>query len=311
MASPEPLPELTWRDIAARQGGVIGRAQALAHGLTPDAWDWKLGRHWRAIGEGVAVTHSGTPTEQQRRRAAVVHGGPGAALDGDAALVALGVKRVPVVAFDVAVPLKRQVSPIAAEGFALRPHRIKDVLQWTSPAQGIPTVRIDLAVLHAAAWAATDREAELRLALVVQQRKSKANNIRSVLLKQARLRRRALLLETLEDIEFGAHATSELDFLRFCRRHGLAVPDELQVKVRANGAKYLDARYRRQRISVEVDGAHHMWVEQWEADTLRSLQLAVAAHGTGEQLIRITQGNLRHSGDEVARLLRQLLLGTV
>src|SRR3954451_22796200 len=98
---PEKPRPLTWQEVAARQSGVISRQQALAGGLTEDAWDWKVGRDWTAIGQGVAVTHSGIPTERERRWAAVLHGGPGAALDGDAALAARGVKRLHVVAFDV------------------------------------------------------------------------------------------------------------------------------------------------------------------------------------------------------------------
>ncbi|MFN2537690.1 MAG: hypothetical protein ABR549_06005 [Mycobacteriales bacterium] len=307
MTAPQPTP-LTWRQIAARQDGVLARPQALAAGMTRGAWEWKLGRHWTRIGEGVAVTHSGTPTESQLRWAAVLHGGQGAALDGDIALVVRGVKRLLVVRYDVSVTPGRTISPVRVDGFCLKPHRIKHLQRWHSPVDGLPVVRIDLATLHAAAWAPSDREAERRLTLVVQQRKTKPANLRSVLLKQPRLRRRALLLEVLNDVEHGAHASSELDFLRFCRRHRLPEPDELQVKVRTGGVKYLDARYVKQKISVEVDGAHHMWAEQWDADTLRSVQLAVSTKGTGEQLIRITQGNMRHSGDERAGLLRQLLL---
>src|SRR4051794_27109826 len=90
MSSPQPKKPRprTWREIAVAQSGVLSRQQALSGGLTEDAWDWKLGRHWTRIGAGVAVTHSGPPTEHERRWAAVLHGGPQAALDGDAALAA-------------------------------------------------------------------------------------------------------------------------------------------------------------------------------------------------------------------------------
>jgi hypothetical protein len=298
---------LTWEQIARQQHGTLARYQALRHGLSRDAWDYRVGRHWTAVGEGVAVTHSGEPTPKQLRWAAVLHGGEGAALDGDIALIARGVKRLSVIRYDVSVPVTRQVTPVRVPGLYVKAHRSQHVGRWSSAHGGILTVHIDPATLHAAAWAPSDREAELRLALVVQQKQTTPGRLRSVLLKQTRLRRRALLLEVLDDIELGAHASSELDFLRFCRRHGLPLPDRLQVRVRADGTKYLDARYDRQRVSVEIDGAHHMWVEQWDADVLRSLQLAVATRGTGETLIRITTGNLRHSETQVAGLLRQLL----
>jgi hypothetical protein len=50
-----------------------------------------------------------------------------------------------------------------------------------------------------------------------------------------------------------------------------------------------------------------MWVKQWNADAMRSLQLAVATRGTGEQLHRVTWNMIRHHAEETARLLAQLL----
>ena len=121
-----------------------------------------------------------------------------------------------------------------------------------------------------------------------------------------RLRRRTLIAVVLDDVELGAHAGSELAFLRFCRAHGLPRPDELQVRVRSGAAThYLDARYRRQRVTVEVDGAHHREVATWEADALRTLRVAAAM--PGERLVRLTPGLMRYDGDEVAELLRRIL----
>jgi very-short-patch-repair endonuclease len=112
----------------------------------------------------------------------------------------------------------------------------------------------------------------------------------------------------LDDVSFGAHAASELEFLQFLRSHGLPEPDRLQVLVRTGtGKRYLDGRYDRLRVSVEVDGAHHMEVAQWDADALRSLELAVVRRGSGETVIRLTMGNLRYDGQKVAGHLRQLL----
>lgn len=300
---------LTWRDIADEQDDVLGRQQALATGLTPDAWDWRIQHEWTSIGKGVAVLHTGDPTPAQLRWAAVVHAGRAAALTGDAALVVHGVKRLSFVIHDVAVPAGRHVVWVRDPLLTMRPWQLTHLSDLVSPRPGVPVLKAEVAVLHAAARAASDREAEKRIAMVVQQRVTTAGRIREAVAKMPRLRRRQLIATVLDDVELGAHAESELDFLRFCRRNGLPEPDELQVKVRANGIKYLDARYRGQRVGVELDGAHHMWVEQWDADTLRSLELAVSSRGNGEQLVRLTSGNLRHSEARVAELLRTLLCG--
>jgi very-short-patch-repair endonuclease len=68
---------------------------------------------------------------------------------------------------------------------------------------------------------------------------------------------------------------------------------------------YLDARYRRQKVTVELDGSHHREVATWEADALRTLRVVAAL--PGERVVRLTPGMLRHDGPEVAQHLRTLL----
>lgn len=309
MTSPEPLRRLTWRELADQQDQVLARQQALASGLGEAGWNWRLDNgYWRAVLPGVAVTHSGEPTDKQRAWASVLHAGSGAALSGDAALVELGFTLKDLRRVDVGVPWPREVRGHALLGGPrLKCHTVRHFSQWVHAARPLAVVRAAPAVLHAAAWAPTDRAAEWRIAAVVQQGLATAVDVRTALTGMSRLPRRAFLHEVIDDVDLGAHAGSELEFLRFCRHHRLPEPDELQVLVRAGGKRYVDARYVRQRVSVEVDGAHHRLVEQWDADALRSLHLAVAHRGSGETLVRLTKGNLRHDGSQVAGLLRQLL----
>ena len=300
----------TWVDLAAEQDQVLALWQALALGLTKAAWDWRLSqRRWTTLIPGVAVLHSGIPSQQQWLWAAVLHGGSGAALSGDAGLVAHRITMPVLTQIDVAVPWPRAATSFTPPaGPVIVCHGVRGLEQWVHVAREPAVLNLVPALLHAASWAKTDRDAEWRVAAVVQQRRATPAWIREGLGSMPRMRRRGLIREVLDDVEFGAHAASELMFLRFCRKHGLPEPDEMQVRVRANGTKYLDARYRRQRVSVELDGAHHRLVKQWEADLLRSLQLAVAAHGTGETQIRLSPGTMRHDGEEVAQLLRALLV---
>lgn len=298
----------TWQRIAAEQDSVLARRQALTFGMTPTLWDSRLAtRQWRSAGRGVAFTHSGTPTEQQWRWAAVLAGGPRAALSGDVALIEHGVKRVRLETFDVAVPGGVHLSSSLTGKTPLTLHRVTALPSLLQRAGDLPLVTPHAAALHAAAWAPDDRAAELRLTLAVQQRLTAVPLLRSTLELLPAMPRRALVRCVLDDLELGAHALSELDFLRFCRKHRVPEPDELQVRVRAGGTRYLDGRYIKQRVSVEVDGAYHFWAETWTADALRSLQLAVATRGSGEQLIRVTTTMLRHDADVTAELLRTLL----
>ncbi len=301
--------ELTWRELARRQRNVLGRTQALAHGLSSGSWDWKLSSAlWTSLGPGIAVLHSGLPTPEELRWAAVLSCGKDAALSGDAALVELGLKRVTVRVHDVVVRSARHLVKVENPQLVVQPRRVLRPERFLGASAGPPMLTAHAAVLHAAAWAHDDRLAERRLAMTVQQRLTAVPLIRATLEQMPKLPRRALIRTVLDDLELGAHAQSELDFLRFCRRNDLPVPDELQVKVRAgSGVRYLDGRYRKQRVSLEVDGAYHAEVGQWDADALRSLELAVARHGTGEELVRVTQANLRHDEAKVAALFRRLL----
>ena len=164
------------------------------------------------------------------------------------------------------------------------------------------------AVLHAAAWASSDRAAEWRIAAAVQQRLVLPVDLRRTLGDMPSLRRRRLVAAVLDDVQHGAHAASELDFLRFLRRHGLPPPDRLQQPVRHSGLRYLDAWWARQRVAAELDGAHHRSVAVWEADVLRANDVLVAGRTDGTVLLRFTTGNLRHDAGRVAAQLAAVLL---
>jgi hypothetical protein len=278
--------------------------------MSSHQWDWKLARGtWQRALPGVAIAHSGGTTERERAWAAVLHGGTGAALSGDAALRLLGVTAATGKDLDIVVPRDRRVTGGRlrdGQGHAVVVHRVHRPDRWVREMRTLPVVTAHAAVLHAAAWARSDREAEWRVAASVQTRVTAVPLLRQTLTEMPRLRRHALLVAVLDDVELGAHAGSELQFLRFFREHGLPRPDELQVRVRAaSRLHYLDARYRRQKVTVEVDGAHHREVAAWEADTLRTLR--VVASLPGERLVRLTPGLLRHDGPEVAALLRTIL----
>lgn len=298
-----------WQQQLARQEGVLARHQALDGGMTKHEWDWKLSNGlWQRALPGVAIAHTGGTSERERAWAAVLHAGKGAALSGDAALRLAGLAAVSGKDLDVVVPRPRNVVGArleTTERGAVLIHRVHRPERWTREHRGLPVVSAHAAVLHAVAWAASDRDAEWRIAAAVQRRITAVPSLRKVLEQMPRLRRHALVLAVLDDVELGAHAGSELQYLRFCRAHGLPLPDELQVRVRAGKLHYLDARYRRQKVTVELDGAHHREVATWEADALRTLRLVAAM--SGEQVVRLTPGMLRHDGDEVARHLRVVL----
>ena len=293
------------------QDGVISRRAARLGGLSEDAWQWRLdsGR-WQGVLPGVAVAHSGQVTALERSWAGVLHAGEGAALSGDAGLISLGAALPEPAVVDVAIPEQRRVRGAVLLGptpVRLRAHRVRGLETHVHPVRRPPVLRAAYAVLHAAAWAASDRAAEWRVAAAVQQRLIRPSDLREALAACPTLRRRGLVGEVLDDVELGAHAASELDLLRFLRRGGLPAPDQLQRPVRPGGVRYLDAWWERQRVTVEVDGAHHRLVGTWEADVMRGNDVVLAERHDRMLLLRYTRGNLRHDEAAVHRQLRTAL----
>ena len=297
-----------------QQDGELARQQALHGGLSEDQWQWRLDSHrWRSLVAGVVVTHTGPVTLRQQCWAAVLVAGPGACLSGDAVLADLGLGVGPLRALPVAVPYGRSVTPrlLRPDGgppVKVQPRQVSRLGDLVHPVRRPPSVRAAPAVLHAAAWALSDRGAEWRVAAAVQQRLVRPQELRTVLDGLPRLPRRPLIAAVLDDVELGAHAASELDLLRFLRTWELPLPDRLQRPLRVSGMRYLDAWWERQRVAAELDGAHHRSVAAWEDDVLRANDVVVAGRPEGTVLLRFTPGNLRHDAARVAAQLRAVLL---
>ena len=68
--------------------------------------------------------------------------------------------------------------------------------------------------------------------------------------------------------------------------------------------RYVDAYWRRWRLQVEVDGAHHVDVRHWAADMRRQNEIWIA----GDRILRFPAWLVRHRPNEVAAQLRAALL---
>lgn len=292
---------------------MISRVQARRGGMSEDQWQWRLdsGR-WQSVLYGVAVAHSGEVTHRQRAWAGVLFPTAEAYLSADAALIEHGMQLPTPHELHIACSRDVVSQRYRVQGddapVRLTAHTFGRLDQWAHPVRQPPVLRLPVAVLHAAAWAGSDRAAEWRIAAAVQQRLTRPADLRRLLDETPRLRRRALVREVLDDAEYGAHAASELDFLRFLRRHQLPQPDRLQRPVRSGKVRYLDAWWEGQRVNAEMDGAHHRTVGTWDDDALRGNDVVLVERHDRILLLRFTRGNLRHDGDRVAAQLRDALL---
>jgi hypothetical protein len=117
-----------------------------------------------------------------------------------------------------------------------------------------------------------------------------------------------VLLAGTHDIGQGAHALSEIDFARLCRRHGLPEPCRQAVRRDSNGRRrYLDAKWRRsdgRDVVAEVDGALHLIARRWWDDQLRQNELVLV----GDLVLRFPSVVVRCEPLLVIDQLRRALL---
>jgi hypothetical protein len=141
--------------------------------------------------------------------------------------------------------------------------RLFDDLRVTLPAR---------AVVDAACWTSDEMTAARLLVAGVQQLRIRPAYLKTELLKRKTSRHRRLLLLLCSDLEGGAQALSEVEFLKFCRRQGFPRPT-LQTRLDSGGRRrYLDATFRRPdggTFGVEIDGGIHLQLKVRARDDLK------------------------------------------
>lgn len=308
----EDASELEWLQFA--QAGVVTWRQATGLLSPGKVRHLVTSGRWRRLCSGVLVTFPGR-LDQPRQQwwAAVLAAGPGAVLAGLAAARAGGLRRVRSArgeAIDVLVPQRQRAPnllrrlPIDMPAVFVRRSRY---LPERDRQRGRPIrTTIERSLVDAAQWAASDQEARTILAAGRQQRLVQPPDLLEVVGRLAKPRRGRLIRQTVHDLAGGAEALSEVDLVRLCRRHGLPAPLLQQRRRDAAGrVRYLDAYWPEWQLQVEVDGAHHMEVGQWEADLRRQNDVWIR----GDRILRFTAYQVRYRPAEVADQIRRALAG--
>lgn len=290
--------------LAQAHDGVVHRRDLRAAGVSKeDVRSEVAAGRWFLHGRHTLAVAAGPLSRRATLWRAVWESGGGAVLDGAAALEAAGLRGFQPVAIDVSVP--RDNRHHLLDGVRL--HRRTELP--SSLMAGVPRVRPELAAVHAASWARSDREAALLLCLAVQQRLTTPERLLAAWRGGRRTGpRRAFLAHAVVDVCDGAQALGELDFARLCRRRGLPEPSRQSVVTGHGGRLYLDARWRQIGLVVEIDGGHHQWALNPVADALRQNDLVA----DGEVVLRIPVLGLRLEPerfmDQVGRAYEQLTL---
>jgi hypothetical protein len=141
----------------------------------------------------------------------------------------------------------------------------------------------------------------------VQQGLTAPGALRTALEAAGRVRRRRFIASMLDDIEGGAQALSELDFIKFCKRHDLPPPEHQERRRDASGRfRYLDVRIRRRDgkvVLLEIDGGIHLEGSTFWADQVRDNDLYLS----GTDRMRFAAWAIRFDDPDAVRQLKLAL----
>ena len=295
------------RVVGEHQAGVVRRSQLAALGMTSSEIEAMVAAgRWRAHGVIVVAMHNGPLSHEQQLWAAVLNAGPHAALAARTAAAAHGLVGWAAECIEVLVPRGSAVP--AGLGLAVKIHESRRfTVDDIHPGRALPQVRVERALIDAAVWSARPRTACGVVAAGVQQRLSTPAKLRAELGRAGAVRYRRLLEAALLDIDGGAQAVSELDFLRFCRRNGFPRPELQEVRVDARGRRrYLDATFRdrdSRPFRVEIDGALHLVVQTYWNDMVRGNDLVIGR----ERVLRFPSYVIYSNDPTAVRQLRSAL----
>lgn len=288
--------------LARGQAHVLLRRQLGAAGIP--RWLLQLevrARRWQRTGRQTVVVHNGPLSPQTQRAVAAAEVGKRAALDGVSALQHAGVTSLTDAEVHVIAPKgSTPQHPPGVRVHESRRFREEDVVV----VEGVRIVRPAVAAVHAALWARSDRQAEFFLVLVVQQRLAEPAELAEAVERVRRDPRRRLLQRAVSDVSVGVRAMGELDVARALRTRGMPEPDRQVVRRRESGTEYLDLRFDRFGVTVEVDGEQHDEIEQRVSDVLRDFTLAA----DGDVVLRLPLVVWRMAQEQVLDRLEQVLV---
>jgi very-short-patch-repair endonuclease len=282
--------------LAARQRGVVSRAQLLGLGLGQGAIDHRVGRGLLyPVHRGVyAVGHS-VLGPRGHWLAAVLAAGPGAVLSHRSAAALWGIRDAAGARPEVTVARRRRLTSVTTHRIALAEDEItiNDGIPVTTPARTL----LDLAEqLTPQRLERAVHEAEYR-------RLTSPLSLDALLTRHQGRRGTAALRMIVDRRDLGRTRTKtelEIAFLAFLDAHHIERP-------RVNepvGPYTVDALWPHQRLVAELDGRQaHQTAKAFEDDRARDRDLQVR----GYRVLRITWRHLHEDERTIATQLRALL----
>jgi hypothetical protein len=291
----------------ADQAGVATREQLFDAGLS---WGFVRSqleaRRWRELNERVVVSHNGPLTWPQKVWAVYLSAQRPAAICG---LSGMQIWRIRGFETDaVHVLVVRGAKVMAIDSVDVVVHESRRFCESDVVAGPVaPVTRLTRCVVDAAVWTSEIWTAYRLFVAPVQQRRGLAGELRRELLTAGRVRHRRALLSLANDLCGGADALSEVEFLRFCRRHDLPRP-VCQRRVDNRGRwRYLDATFVRPSggapVGVEIDGGIHLLLSVRNEDTIKDNEAVL----DGKLVLRFASAGVYADDPRIVGQLRRVL----
>jgi len=298
------------QDLLDLQHGVIARWQLAQVGLSVRVADVQLhvGR-WQPLYRGAYATFTGRPPRMAVLWAAVLRGGPGAALSYDTAAELDRLIDQPSRPVHVTVCAARQITISDWEDRRACPkiivHRCTRLNDARHPARMPPRTRIEETTIDLIHVSPNLDQALSWLITACGRRLTTAELLLSAMENRAKLRWRSEITGALTDVGEGVHSLLEWRYVHGVEgAHGLPRATR-QARSRAGQRRrYLDNRYKEFAVAVELDGqAAHPIEARW-----RDIHRDNASAGLGIVTLRygwadVTEDPCRVAA-EVARVLK-------
>jgi len=253
---------------------------------------------WRQLTKHTYLAAPSEPTQMQRLWAAALHSGPDSLLTGQAALACAGWTGEQWGPTDVLIG-----HTASARGAPVWMRLHRTTVMPRGIRRDIPRAMPEAALIDAAGWATSHREAMFLVVSSLQQRIVSPAPLLRLLDDRPTARRRHLIRQTIDEFHGGATSMSEIDFGRLCRRYGIRKPDR-QVMRNVNGRRYLDVHFDAEGVTVEIDGVHHTRPEVWIDDHERQNDLVI---GGDRVFLRVSTFVLRYEPEVFMLQLRRAL----
>lgn len=248
---------------------------------------------WQYPCAGVVVLHNGPLSWQDRIDVALASARPGSALWGPTALTVDGMEGFTAPEIHLVLPtgsrLPRCPGLIVHESCELTDADVH-------PARTPRRTRAARSVVDWASWQTNPRRARAIVIAAIQQGLVNTRSLREALTRRGPCRHRGLIIEAVLDAASGIQSLPERDFSEIWTATRLPRITR-QKRVRGpNGSFFLDAFCAEIGFGVEVHGAPHLAVEQWDRDLDRSNTI----NATGVPLLFFSSHTVRHAKRHVA-----------